>query len=469
MYELADKNLVLVLNPTDKKYCRKETGPANEVTVPELENPATVHVFDSKSGACGYEPSISVCRTIMFSSANASSYRQRERSFATVVYPSPSLHEMLAAADVFGLNPADVQRKYVKFGGSMRWVFGMTERMAEARLQQAVRALNIDDILSITQGAVSSDVTRSSGAPTALFTASVKPAHMKLLVKLAEAAEREEEAAPAAEGEAGLEGKEWTVSAGGEQKTGAGEAEEVEEAAVLPMRRRGELLIVYEESSIVWRISTEYIFDLLRRSAGDSIGKFVRRFVTAAKESATLGVARGNTLQVAAPDLLAEGKALPSRDLRTRAEGKYPFGHKRNVVLVQWKTVEEVLKNCKDENTVYVINGSLPGFDIYLPPNIFVQSTSVITARHPINLEAAAQICAHCDAKGQPTEFLFLVPADTFHLWRNPQSFAYTPHKQLRLAGLALADQERVKSLHQSVLCLDLDKWVLAAEDLDAA
>jgi hypothetical protein len=377
------------------------------------------------------------------------------------------LPEMLAAADVFGLTPAEVQRKYAKFGGSMRWVFGMSERMAEEQLQVAVRALNIDNILSMTRGAVSSDLARGGGAPTSLFTTSVNPSHMKLLVKLAEAAEREEEAALTAEGEAGLEGREGTVAAGaGEMEE---EAEGMEEEAVLPMRRRRELLIVYVKSSIVWRISTEYIFDLLRRKAGDSVGQFVQRFVTAAKESATLGVARGNTLQIAAPDLLAEGKALPSRDWRTRAEGTYPFGRKRNVVQVHWKTVEEVLKNCTDENAVYVINGSLPGFDIYLPPNIFVQSTSVITARHPINFEAAAQVCAHCDAKGQPAEFLFLVPADTFHLWRNPQSFAFAPRKQLRLAGLALADQERVKSLHQSVVCLDLDKWVLAAEDLGPA
>jgi hypothetical protein len=119
----------------------------------------------------------------------------------------------------------------------------------------------------------------------------------------------------------------------------------------------------YRDINVQWLVCTEYVFDLLRRCAGDHIQDFNQRFLQVTSNNSMLGVARGNSFQIYAPKILAEGRSLPCRKLENGAVETQMVFAPSKLVKLRSTDVRQVMKSCVDEGTLYDICGSLAGID----------------------------------------------------------------------------------------------------------
>eukprot|EP01039_Chlorochromonas_danica_P011506 gene11506-12881_t len=405
--------------------------PANG-DIPEMKVRANVYIHDTKAGGQGEDPCGSaVARLILVSSANSTSAKQSARSLTRLVYTTPSLHELLRAAEILGKPEVDVRRLYNRFGGSMRLMFDTPETEAEDFIDRCASTLQVDNLVSVVTGNVPAHITTGVG-PTALFST--------FLTREAE-----------------LDVFNMTEDEDGNYRepTDGTELDRLRDAYM---------------KKVEWRISTDEVFEMMKVKAGDHIQEWNQRFIALAATNPVIGVSRGNCFQICAPTVLSKGGIFKTRKL---PNGKdvcedfhLPVTVKKNV---SCNSVAQVLRDCINEDTLYSICGSLPAFDLYKPPNVFVQVVSRIRPKHNINFEAAVLINAHCVAKGLDAIFLFAVPSNTFDIWLRCQSF------DIKIAGKMAqrsfdnlpsnVERAKVSRIVQRAISVDVDAWETGASD----
>jgi hypothetical protein len=391
-----------------------------------------VYIHDTKAGGQEHEPcGCAVARLILVSSANSNSAKQSDKSLTRLVYTSPSLHELLRAAEILGKPDVDVRRLYNKFGGSMRLMFDTPESDADFFIERCASTFKVDNLVSVVSGDVPAHITSGVG-PTALFST--------FLTREAELAVFE-----------------MTEDENGDYRepTDTGELDRLRDAYM---------------REVEWRISTDEVFEKLKMKASDQIQDWNERFIFLAATNPIIGVSRGNCFQICAPDLLCKGGNFKTRKLPNDKDILENFPLPKTVKeVVKFNSVEQVLRDCTNENTMYSICGSLPAFDLYKPPNVFVQVASRISPKHNINFEAAVLINAHCLAKGIDAIFLFAVPSNTFDIWLKCQSFDIKIGEKMVQRSLqnlpSDLQREKVNRIVQRAISLDVDAWETGACD----
>jgi hypothetical protein len=430
VYENVHARQTWVFHP-DPAKSRRATYPADKTDIPELDIHTTVYIYDCKAGVEGpNEPVQCAAKKAVFSSANTGTHKQTMRDLLCLCYITPSQDELFRAAEIFDRRDVNVRRSFSKYGGSMRLLFNMPEDHAAVYMSNFCDAVNTGNIDKLISVAVESNITHADSVPRALFSTFLKPGALEQVKQ----DENGDDIQP---------------------------TRDTEMAA---------LTQAYVSTNVVWRIATDDIFNKLRLRASDSIEEFLARFVAASKNNPVVGVTRGNSLQILAPKRLANGGEFRVRKLSNSGQemvSKLTLS-KRALVWRNYDRVEEVLLRCTDPTVFYAMNGKLPAFDAYVPPNVFFQMTSVSAPRHNVVFDAAALICAHCRAKKLPAIFIFAVPDDLFPLWKRLQSFA-CGRVQASYDKLSMQQKTKVNGFVQYVLEVPVDAWVLEAEERRAA
>lgn len=409
--------------------------PATAFAVPELDMRDTIYIFDSAAGSA-HEICDCAAQKAMWSSANTANYRQSQKLLTPLVFITPNKSELQRACEVLGRgrgtpDEVDVQWYFDHTGGALRPPFKSNQTETLNRLEVWSRQVKLDNILTIVE-AVNSAVASGGDAPTSLFSTLIAPKHLQALPQPAD-------------------GEEYSSC-------------EPKDPAALHA-----LMCAYMRNAVQWRICSEFVFGLLRTNAGDQIHDWNKRFLEVVRGNPILGVARGNSFQIHVPRFLAGGvtgltcRVLSSDPGAAATETVVDFPL-RSLVQVKSTDVQAVLSMCADPGTLYDISGSLPAFDHFVPPNIFIQATSVRKPPHLIEFEAARLLCAHCAGLGMVADFYFAVPDDTFALWRYPQSFAISDEngrrRQRLFSKLEELDGAAVGNLRQSVLSINLTSWI---------
>jgi len=86
-----------------------------------------------------------------------------------------------------------------------------------------------------------------------------------------------------------------------------------------------------------------------------------------------------------------------------------------------------IVDECTDVKVAYFFGSNQPGFDIYIPPNNFINVANSIKkdrlARHPLLLDVMVACCELMKEKGMDMHMIVAVGKSDWHRWRNARSF----------------------------------------------
>lgn len=431
MFESASAKTVWVFKPEDDRKCYLVSFPASIMTVPELISADTVYIHDSMAH-CREEMAKCAAKKIVWSSANSSNYAQTARDMVILCFPTPNKEELARACELFGRMDVDVQWCFAHSGGSLRNALKLRKEDVKQKLTKAAQEVKLDNIIKLVKGQVDPGIVYGRDAPTGLFTTQVSADH---LANLPEAQDDEE------------------------YKTCRPTTDVAMDA----------LTDAYRDTNVQWLLCSEYVFDLVRNFSGDEIQNFNQRFLELTRKNPTLGGARGNSFQIYAPKILAAGKTLPCRQLilgNVADETLMKFDESRLETFTS-TDLKQVLSSCVTEGVLFDICGSLAGIDgLKRIPTAFLQYTSLRKPPHLIDYEAAVLLCEDCKTRNEFADLYFVVPSDTFALWKRPQSFAIKDANgkkvQRALEKLSLDEKNKVSNLRQFVLSMELNAFVEA-------
>lgn len=393
--------------------CRTTTRQANEETVPELQDPDTVHLFDAKAPEDGVasEPSRSSAFLVIFSSSNGNVYKQLGRSMAIYGFPSCDLSELLEHCEKFNVSKTAARKRHAMFGGSFRLVLGLTPKLAKVKLEEGFARFLPDNILRYLPQTSSSPVVPFDHGPSVLFQFRVND--------------------PAG---------------------------------------TGDLFDTYQLMQMTWSFASNYIVQRVLRDVQDDWDRYLEKVALASKKFGIISSFVGNMLQPIAPKLLAaEQTEYEIRDLssnKVNPVGKYIRAGKVLDVIDNIVSIEDALSRCVDPFKLFSLCGTVPAIDIFCPPFTYYQLT--VSKSHKINLKAILKICKHArsiDPDAQ-VELIFVVTTEVFHSYKYQQPFDLGANKQAMLESLTdsdctAADRELLKScLKQRVLCIPDDRTI---------
>lgn len=407
VYEKVQDDTVFVFPPTGQ--CRKFTGRGNVDTVPELENPNTVHLFDACAGVNAREPFGHPAKLAIFTSPNEISYKQLMRSgVSSLAVPSYTLEELDKRREFFPKVDADsYARKIDLFGcGSIRLVLGLDEKRSEELVEEAIEnttVINMLDVMQYHEVGANSGVT----GPHALFATSLAP-----------------------------------------------DADKNDIAS-------------YARRKVVWNISSPYIMrELIRRSTDDAM-KFAARASVIFQDSPGLELSAGLFFENIAPAVLAKGGTFRVRQLLDGEERDEQWPGRNLVPSTHITKVRDVHALCNDQNTLFTFLKKMPAFDAHTPPHQYFNCTN--SASHTINMEAAVTMCERLRASGGPSDkvhFYFIVPAHRFDDgWRGPQSYK-GPGGQSNMIKLLDTTDLKTQQENRQKLGVDDKKVQLVASNL---
>lgn len=404
--------------------------PCTPTYTPELHFEDTILIYDGTTG--GVEAVVGKSRAIIFASANLMNCKSVAKVVAAhLTFVSPSFNEFSRAYQLFQSHEMHYEGVKVDHlwyfehsGTSLRNMLKNPEYVLSS-LTVAAHCVKLDNLRSSSLGKVDNDT------PSSLFVTFLKSENLQYLLETpVEMAQ--------------LDFKEVF------QKMLNSSVQDI-----------ANLKKAYVFGNVEWNICSEYVYDLIQKYSEDKIEDFNARFVEVSGKSATLGAMRGNMFQTRLPKVF--GRQGCSYEVRTLKHSKSQRNEAatvqnatfqvENLTYLKTTDVNEILRTCLDPKTLYVINGQLPAFDMFIPPNVFIQITCVRTTRHPINFDAAVKICEHCAANNCRALFLFAVPRDTFELWKYSQPFS-AEHLSCVYDNLDPVCKTAVERLDQYTLCI---------------
>lgn len=136
---------VLLVIPADGPV-RALTCTATCLTVPELNRPETVHVFDGKAGTDSYEPAASNASLIVTTSRSSANFAQTARRSGLREYciPSYDVDELLRHCEEFGVAPEDVLQRCAELGPSIRYILINDYASCKVNTEAAVACLRTE-------------------------------------------------------------------------------------------------------------------------------------------------------------------------------------------------------------------------------------------------------------------------------------------------------------------------------------
>lgn len=340
-----------------------------------LNSVDTLYIYDGITGMVS-PPLLSSCKAAILTSPNINAYKQAEREGCIrIAVPSWSLDELLAVRDYFDSSEVDVERKYKKFGGSMRYVFGLDETVGDDAIASAVARFDPDKLNDYVEGTTQRAMA-SEGNPSVLFCIDAKTSSPS-----------------------------------------------------------DKLLDTYKYSNAQWRFVNDDVAQQVYQRHKDHVEKWACKCVYMLSPSA-LGPVAGKLLETVIGPHVARGGAFKVRKLNpsgTRRANQQATAeeiwkerkveYKRGV-----QTIEQLLSQCTDEDTVYCMMGTFPAFDMFIPPNVFLQVTR--NAEHTIHYETAVKATKWLEEKGMKLEYYIAAPSSEVDDFVNERAFKSSPVKE---------------------------------------
>lgn len=120
-------------------------GSANIVTVPEIFNSNTIHIFDAMALA-SREPVDSAAFIIITSSRNRRSYAHTSRRTGVDMccFPSYTLDELLQHCERFGVSSDVVLERHMEIGPSIRYILANSSYYEESLSSTKATAKKVD-------------------------------------------------------------------------------------------------------------------------------------------------------------------------------------------------------------------------------------------------------------------------------------------------------------------------------------
>ena len=143
VYEICTQNVIYVVRSNGSMSILKES--ANIVTVPELFDINTIHIFDAMAVA-SREPVDSAAFLIVTSSRNRRSYAHTSRRSGVFMccIPSYTLDELLQHCGLFGVPSDVVLERYMKIGPSIRYILSNSSKFEECLSSTEAMAKKVD-------------------------------------------------------------------------------------------------------------------------------------------------------------------------------------------------------------------------------------------------------------------------------------------------------------------------------------
>jgi hypothetical protein len=366
VYESRVREMIWVFKENGSEFF---TGTANEISCPDLRSRETVHIFDCRAGPETRQPVSSAAKLILFSSTNINSYKQtiRDQPLDPFVIPSTTEEEFFMYASRLGISH-DRAAEVAKIFGT-----GKIRPLVRKSLSVdgAIQAYSLDKLK--IYASVENTVSGES-SPAILIDVDLPPPI--------------------------------------ESESSSAEHN---------------LAIRYEFSNALWRYSSADIVKKLSQLHEDEVERVLQGVLAGLNSSyavfnRTFGTMHGMLLEHYAPKFVVKYGITCTQVSDPTKSFSIPKGS-LTVVQCERKPIEDVLRDCKDPKKLYFFGDNNPGFDFFVPPNKFFNTTSTLTnsGSHDISLRTAMEICQQL--KDDEAKFVFVVPEREQEKWAREQSF----------------------------------------------
>ena len=369
---------------------------AADGTCEELRSKSTIHIFDAKAG--GREPVQSKARLILLSSTNDTSYKQTAREKVMVMgYPSTTEHEFYGYAKVLGVDNQKLALISDKCGTGKVRSLVVSESDALGYLETALRRMKIDNFIEYMSDSSPAEIEGMDRVnPSTLFD--LFPSTMEYP-------------------------KDQSI--GSKSKPDS----------------MNELYFRYLFRYCNRTICSYYVTRSMIAKHQKQIQSLVADFYSTIGKSGwhkTVGPVLGVLFENVAPYFIAEqGLQCDSFESSDRV-----FEIPRNLKVVNEEVTDvlDVLKTMTDETKLYSFGKNMPGFDAFIPPNIFIQFASSIQddGFHPLNFDTFNTCGKYLRESGNGKFYVILAIPDA-------QKSAWT-----KMPSLKITNAEIVKDIRSS-------------------
>ena len=350
-------------------------GSANIVTVPELYNSNTIHIFDARAVA-SRQPVDSAAFIIVTSFRNRRSYAHtcRRNGVYMCCIPSYTLDELLQHCGLFGVSSDVILERYMKIGPFIRYVLTNASYYEESLSSTEDVAKKVDLKQLYSYLASSNEVGVNTDISPCLMIAIV----------------HEED------------------------------FDNPEDA--------------YFDKNSTWKFASKYLAKVVADNTSSSAKLFILNFITEINRQGMTKMkgCAGTFWEVVIDDFLVAGNFKTCRLL---SDVGYENNNRSmklwdNLTLLNLSlnNVMSALQKCGDEMTLYSFCNSFPAVD-YSAQDFRIIFKVALSSTHTIELDAIRAICNHVRSKygeSEKVKLMFVVPEDVGTTgWKNTQSFKY--------------------------------------------
>eukprot|EP01036_Dinobryon_divergens_P022436 gene22436-30690_t len=188
------------------------------------------------------------------------------------------------------------------------------------------------------------------------------------------------------------------------------------------------LSIRYGFGNAIWRYSSDHIVKKLVQVHADAVervlfGVLADLNYSYADYNRSYGRMHDTLLKYYAPKLVVKNGLTCTQVSDPTKSFTIPIGS-LEVVLCDRRPIVNIFRDCTDRKKLYFFGDNKPGFNFFVPPNKFFNTTSTLTiyGSHDISLSAAIEICQHL--KDDEAKFVLIVPELEQEKWAREQSFS---------------------------------------------
>jgi hypothetical protein len=391
VFESVPQNAMWVFSRTGSRRFFTADG-----TCEELLSKSTIHIFDAKAG--GREPVESHARLLLLSSTNDTSYKQTARgNVMTMGYPSTTEHEFYAYAKVLGVDDQKLALISDKCGTGKVRPLVVSESDALGYLESALKFMKMDNFIAYMSDYSPAEIQRLDRVnPSTLFD--LFPSTMEYP-------------------------KDHRV--GSKSKPDS----------------MNELYFRYLFRYCNRAICSYYVTRSMIANHRKQIQSLVVNFYSTIGQTGfhkSIGPVLGVLFENVAPYFIAEQglqcDSFESSDIVLEIPPNL------KVVNEEVTGVLDVLKTMTDETNLYSFGKNMPGFDAFIPPNIFIQFASSIQddGFHPLNFDTFNTCGKYLRESGNGEFYVILAIPDA-------QKSAWT-----KIPSLKITNAEIVKEIRSS-------------------
>ena len=188
------------------------------------------------------------------------------------------------------------------------------------------------------------------------------------------------------------------------------------------------LSIRYGFGNAIWRYSSDYIVKKLVQVHADAVERVLFGVLAAlnysyADYNRSYGRMHDTLLKYYAPKLAVKNGLTCTQVSDPTKSFTIPIGS-LEVVLCDRRPIVDIFRDCTDRKKLYFFGDNNPGFNFFVPPNKFFNTTSTLTiyGSHDTSLSAAIEICQHLE--DDEAKFVLIVPELEQEKWAREQSFS---------------------------------------------